>query len=184
MKKLFFLAMLIMLASANLFAQKYITKNGKVSFYSDGEIEKIQATNDQVSAAIDTSTGDFVVKILVKSFEFEKALMQEHFNDDYMESDKYPNSTFKGKITNLSDVNFSKDGTYNANIQGSLTIHGVTKSVTEKGTLQIKDGKIIGTSKFDVTLSDYNVKIPSVVSKNIAKTVQINVAFSMGAVKS
>lgn len=173
----------MMMTTGSIFAQKYITKNGKVSFYSDGEVEKIQATNNQVSAALDTSTGDFVVKVLIKSFEFEKALMQEHFNDDYLESDTYPNSTFKGKITNISTMNFSKDGTYSATITGTLSIHGVTKNVTQKGTFEIKNGKINGTAKFDVTLSDYNVKIPSVVSKNIAQTVQISVDISMGAVK-
>ena len=170
--------------TGNIYAQKYITKNGRVSFYSDGEIEKIQANNDQTNAALDTSTGDIVFKVLIKSFEFEKALMQQHFNDDYMESDQYPNSTFKGKVTNIKSIKFNKNGVYNAVIKGDLNIHGVTKNVTVNGIFEIKDGKIIGTSKFDVTLSDYNVKIPSVVSKNIAQTVQVNVSVSMEAVKS
>jgi len=183
MKKLIKIAAILILISGNLFAQKYITKNGKISFYSDGEVEKIQATNNQVNAALDTTTGDIVFKVLIKSFEFEKALMQEHFNDNYLESDLFPNSTFKGKVTNIITMSFNKNATFSAVITGDLTIHGITKNVTEKGTFEIKDGKIIGTSKFNVTLSDYGVKIPSVVSKNIAQTVLVNVNVSLEPVK-
>ena len=103
-----------LISTFSLQAQKYMTKNGNIKFYSETPMETIEATNNQVNAALDTQTGDLVFKVLIKSFQFEKALMQEHFNENYMESDKMPNSTFKGKVTNLSAIDFTKEGTYEA----------------------------------------------------------------------
>jgi polyisoprenoid-binding protein YceI len=111
----------------------------------------------------------------MKSFQFEKALMQEHFNENYVESDKFPNASFAGKVLNIKEVNFGKNGIYNATIEGDLTIKGVTKKVTEKGTFEVKDGKINGKSTFNVLLADYNIKIPNTVANNISKTIQIDV---------
>ena len=107
-----FVTVFLMLTSC-VFAQKYITKNGKINFYSDAPMEKIEAKNNEVKAALDASTGDIVFQVLITSFEFKQALMQEHFNENYMESPKFPNSTFKGKINNLKDINFSKNGRRN-----------------------------------------------------------------------
>lgn len=101
--------------------------------------------------------------------------MEEHFNENYLESDKFPKSTFTGKIVNLSDINFSKPGTYNANVEGDITIHGVTKKVTAKGTIEVVDGGINATSKFNIAPEDYNITIPSVVRNNIAKIVEVTV---------
>ncbi|MFA4864578.1 MAG: YceI family protein, partial [Bacteroidales bacterium] len=123
-----------LVSSISVHAQKYMTKNGNIMFYSETPMETIKAVNEQVNAVLDTQTGDIVCKILIKSFQFPKALMQEHFNENYLESDKFPNSTFKGKITNLSAINFSKGGIYDALIEGDMTIHGVTKNISEKGT--------------------------------------------------
>ncbi len=165
---------IISLSSAN--AQKYMTKTGHIKFYSETPIETIEADNNQVNAALDSQTGDFVFKVLIKSFQFEKALMQEHFNENYMESDKFPNSTFQGKVTNLSDVNFAKEGSYDVTIEGDLTIHGVTKKISEKGTFTVKAGdKIEGKSKFNVKPADYDIKIPGAVVKNIAETLEVTV---------
>lgn len=157
-------------------AQKFMTKNGHISFYSETPIETIQADNSQVNAALDIQTGDMVFKVLIKSFQFEKALMQEHFNENYLESDKFPNSTFVGKVTNLSAIDFSKEGTYEAILEGDLTIHGVTKKISEKGTFTVKAGdKIHGQSKFNVKPADYDIKIPGAVVKNIAETIEVTV---------
>ena len=157
-------------------AQKYMTKNGNIRFYSETPMETIEATNSQVNAALDSQTGDLVFKVLIKSFNFEKALMQEHFNENYMESDKFPNSTFQGKVTNLSAIDFKKEGTYEAMIEGDLTIHGVTKKISEKGTFTVKAGdKIHGNSKFNVKPADYSIKIPGAVVKNIAETIEVTV---------
>jgi polyisoprenoid-binding protein YceI len=174
--KTMLISFLALLLSANvLYAQKYMTKNGHIRFFSSTPIEDIEAHNRQVNAALDASTGDFVFKVLIKSFEFEKALMQEHFNENYMESHKFPNATFQGKITNLSDMNFTKDGTYNANIEGKLTIHGVTKDIAEKGTFTVKDGAVQGFSKFNVKVADYDIKIPGAVVNNIAESIEVTV---------
>jgi hypothetical protein len=157
-------------------AQKYMTKNGNIKFYSETPIETIEATNNQVNAALDSQTGDLVFKVLIKSFQFEKALMQEHFNENYMESDKLPNSTFKGKVANLSAIDFTKEGTYEATIEGDLTIHGVTQKISEKGTFTVKAGdKVHGISKFNVKPADYEIKIPGAVVKNIAETIEVTV---------
>ena len=155
--------------------QAYVTKAGYIRFYSDGQIEKIEAINRTVNAALDASTGDFVFRVLMKSFVFEKALMQEHFNENYVESDKFPNATFLGKITNVKDVNFAKDGIYAVTVTGKLTIHGETKQISEKGTLEVKNGMVSGKSKFDIALSDYKVAIPAAVTDNIAKVIEVMV---------
>jgi polyisoprenoid-binding protein YceI len=138
-------------------------------------MEKIEAINNQVNSALDVSTGDFVFKVLIKSFEFEKALMQEHFNENYMESGKYPNATFSGKISNYKDINFGKDGSYSATVEGNLTMHGVTKKVTEKGTIEVKGDKIIAKSTFNIKPKDYNISIPGAVVAKIAEYIQVNV---------
>lgn len=160
----------------NSYAQKYYTKNGLVSFYSKATVEDITADNNQVLSVLVTSTGDIQFSMLNTGFHFKKALMEEHFNEDYMESTKYPKSTFKGKITNLSAINFSKDGSYAATVSGDLMMHGVTNKVTASGTINIKGGVISASSKFTVHLADYKITIPSVVKNNIAENVEITVS--------
>jgi len=160
-------------------AQKYSTKNGRISFFSETAAEKIEAQNTQVNSALDITTGDFVFKILIRGFEFEKALMQEHFNENYLESDKYPNSTFRGKVTNLKDINFTKDGKYNATVEGDLLIHGVTKKVSVKGTFEIKAGSVFADSKFTILIKDYGVKIPNTVINSISESLEIKVSVEL-----
>jgi polyisoprenoid-binding protein YceI len=152
-----------------------MTRTGHISFYSSAKLENIEAHNYQVSSSLNTGTGDMAYSVLIKSFQFKKALMQEHFNENYMESDKYPKSTFKGKITDISKVNFDKDGTYNVKVQGDLMIHNVTKNVTADGTVTVKGGEITAKSKFPVRVKDYNITIPSVVSEKIAEVVDVTV---------
>ena len=176
MKKVVFLLIIALLGlSTRGLAQKYITKTGHISFYSDAPLEDIEAQNDQVNAALDVENGDFVFKVLMKSFEFEQALMQEHFNENYVESDKFPNSTFKGKVLNISDINFASEGSYEVNVNGDLNIHGVTNEVNCKGTFVIGDGHIRATAVFEVSPEDYKISIPSAVAENIAKTIEVTV---------
>lgn len=150
MKKIIGLLIIFAVAVGSVEAQKYITKTGKVRFFSDAPLEKVEAVNNQVNAVLDVASGDMVFKVLIKSFVFEKALMQEHFNENYMESDKFPVSTFTGKVTNISGMDFSKDMKYTAEVEGTLTIHGVSRPVKTQGTLESKNGKIEGKSVFTV----------------------------------
>jgi hypothetical protein len=175
MKRFFVLFALInILFAAN--AQKFMTKNGYISFYSATPLETIKAENNQVAGVLDTSTGEMVFQALIKSFHFERALMEEHFNENYMESDKIPKALFKGKITNLSSVDFSKPGTYDATVEGDLTIHDVTKKITAKGTFEVITGGINANSKFNVVPEDYNITIPGVVRDKIDKNLEVTVA--------
>jgi len=156
-------------------AQKYITKSGHIWFYGETPMEEIEAHNRQVVSSIDCSTGELAFVLLIKSFEFKRALMQEHFNENYLESDKIPKANFKGKIDNVSKVDFKKDGTYPAEVSGDLTIHGVTKHITSKGTIEVKGNKITANSKFMIVPKDYDIKIPSIVENKIAKEMQVTV---------
>ncbi len=161
------------------FAQRYITKNGHIKFYSETPIETIEAHNRQVSSALDASTGDFVFKVLMRSFEFEKALMQEHFNENYVESDKFPNATFKGKVKNIADIDFTSAGAYMAEVEGVLSIHGVDREVSEQGKFTIEGSVVKGDCKFIVKPADYDIKIPNTVINNIAEEIEVTVAVSL-----
>ena len=172
------LILTILLVSLSLtgFAQdKYFTRTGHVSFYSETPSEKIEAHNYQVTSVLVASTGAMEFVILIKSFEFKNALMQEHFNENYMDSDSFPKASFKGKIKDLSKVNFKKDSIYNIEVEGDLTMHGVSKKTTVTGTLEVKKGQILAKANFNVTLKDYNIQIPKMAAKKIAETVQVKV---------
>jgi hypothetical protein len=171
--KIFIIAMLALFQITQ--AQKVITKSGHIWFYSKTPLEEIEAHNRQVVSIIDESTGDLSFMLLIKSFEFKRALMQEHFNENYMESDKYPKASFKGKITNISKIDFKRDGVYPAEVSGDLTIHNVTKPVTTKGTLEIKNGTVTARAEFLITAHEYNISIPSVVEDKIAKEIKVTV---------
>jgi polyisoprenoid-binding protein YceI len=157
-------------------AQKYMTKNGFISFFSHTPMEDIKAENNQVAGVIDTSTGEIVFQVLINSFHFERALMEEHFNENYMESEKYPKASFKGKITDLKTVDFKKNGTYDVVVEGDLTIRDVTKKMSVKGTVEIITGGVNANTKFIIAPEDFNIKIPSVVREKIARTLDVTVA--------
>ena len=173
MKKITLILFVFLAIATQSNAQKYISKNGNITFYSDGPLEKIEARNNQVNSALNIETGDFVFKVLMKSFVFEKALMQEHFNENYVESDEFPNAMFKGKVTNIQDITFSTSGTYNAEIEGDLTIHGIKQHVKEKGSFVISKDGIQGISKFYIILDDYDISIPGAVTGKIAEKIEI-----------
>jgi polyisoprenoid-binding protein YceI len=176
MKKILLSASLLIALGGMANAQKYYTKNGNISFFSKASLENIQADNNQVMSVLNTQNGDLQFSVLVKSFHFEKALMEEHFNENYLESDKYPKASFKGSISDISKVTFSTDGMYNVSVSGDLTLHGITKKITAAGTITVKGGKISAESKFPVRLADYNVVIPNLVKDNIAESVEVKVS--------
>ena len=157
-------------------AQKVYTKNGSASFFSKSPLENISADNNQVMSVLNKQTGDIQFSILIKSFRFKKALMEEHFNENYLESDKYPKANFKGLVTDISSVNFLKDGSYPVKVSGDLTMHGVTNKVSAAGTITVKAGVAVASGKFSVKLADYKIEVPKLVKDNIAEVIDITVA--------
>jgi hypothetical protein len=169
---------LLLLCLSSLFsvnAQKYMTKNGYIGFFSQTSLENIKGDNNQVAAILEISTGEMVFQALIKSFHFDRALLEEHFNENYMESDKFPKSSFKGKITNLSSVNFPKNGTYDVIVEGDLTIHDVTNRISTRGTIEVVTGGINATSKFNISPEDFRINIPGVVREKINNNLEVTV---------
>jgi polyisoprenoid-binding protein YceI len=160
--KLIALSAAVLLTGLTVNAQtKIFTKKGKITFSSvEPKGEGIAATNNRVASVIEIETGKIEFAVLISAFEFEKATMQEHFNENYMESKQFPKANFKGTITNMSTVDLKKDGTYNVTITGDMTMHGVTKNITEKGVITVKGGKISATADLDLALADYKIKSP------------------------
>lgn len=178
MKKLKILFIAISLLSGlNSIAQDiYLTRNGQITFFSSTAIEDIKATNNEVSSVLNKKTGALQFVVLIKSFQFKKTAMQEHFNKkDYMNSDTYPKSEFKGTIMDISKVDFNKDGTYSVTVEGNLTLHGVLNKIKTAGVLIVKAGKLIATSKFNIKLVDYQISVPTIVTSKIAEVVEVTV---------
>ena len=185
MKRALFMLITILITSVSLFAQdKYFTKTGKLSFYSKAPLEDIEAINKSVIVVLDAKSGNLQFSMLMKGFEFEKAMMEEHFNESYAETDKYPKAEFKGQILNNSGINYTNDGVYNAKVKGILIIHGEAKEVESNGKLYIKGGKLVADAKFNIQLSDFKINIPSLVKDKISNTVQISVDCAMEPLKS
>lgn len=176
MKKILLSAALLSCISAASFAQNYVGRTCKVYFNATTKSspEKIEAKNNETGGVLNANKGDLRFQVPVKSFKFERQLMQDHFNENYMESDKFPKAEFAGTITNLGDVNFSKDGNYNAKVTGKLTIHGVTKEVTVVGSVTMQGNVAKISAKFNVLLADYNINIPKVVTDKVDKTAVIS----------
>lgn len=180
---------LLLLAAAFLSsgadAQKFFTKSGKINFdaTSSGSPERIEGINKTVTCVVDSKTGNIQFAALMKGFEFERALMEEHFNENYVESEKFPRAEFKGSISNNDKVNYSKDGTYPVKVKGKLTLHGETKDVETEGKLTIQNGKITATADFNVLLADYKIAIPGLVADKVSKTAKISVACSLEPLK-
>ncbi len=166
------------------YGQKYFTKSGTISFFSKTDLENIDAASKSAVCVLDAATGKMEWSVLIKGFQFEKALMQEHFNENYMESDKFPKAIFKGTIQNFNKININTNGKHKVMVDGDLTIHGVTKKISSAGTLEIKDGKILTASDFDITISDYGISIPNLVKDNIAKVLKIKVSGTLESLKS
>mgnify|MGYP001627147692 CR=1 FL=1 len=175
MKNLMLSLCMLLFVSSGFAQGKYMTRNGAVSFTAEGVVKDgVQAKNDQGACVLDASNGEVVFQILIKSFQFQKALMQEHFNENYMESHKYPKATLKGKINEWASIDLKKNGIHLVTVTGELTIHGVTQKVTKAGKVEVKDGKIRLSSDFEVALADHNIAIPKIVEDKIAKTAQVS----------
>jgi len=154
---------------------KFYTKTGKISFFSPTSVEDINAVNKAAVCLLDIKTGDLQFAVLQKGFEFKKALMQEHFNSDFVESDKYPKAEFKGTIANNNTINYTVNAIYPVNVKGKLSIHGVTKDFETNGSITVIDGKLAANSVFDVLLADYDISIPGLYRDNISKSIKITV---------
>ena len=150
----------------------YMTREGVVEFFSSTPIEDIKAENQQVTCVLDMETGKTSFRIPIRGFVFPNALMQEHFNENYLESEKYPNALFNGKIENWKDISITTQP-QKVTISGEMTIHGVTNTVKETGTIYQSKQKINGEATFKVMLKDYDIKIPKIVIKKIAESVDI-----------
>ena len=178
--------MIALAAPVVLPAQRLFTRDAKVFFdaTSKNSPERIEATAKSGTLVVDVASSRVEAAILVKSFLFEKSLMQEHFNENYMESSKYPKATFKGKIDDPTKVNFTQDGTYNPTLSGDLTVHGVTKQVKVPVKIVVKGGKATATATFSVLLTEYGIDIPSVVSDKLAKEAKITIDATLEPMKS
>lgn len=181
------LMLVLITASINsLQAQdKQFTKTGKINF--DATVpkspENIDGINKTVVCVLDTKSGAMQFVVMMKAFEFDRALMQEHFNENYAESDKFPKAEFKGNISNNAAVNYTKDGIYPVKVKGKLTMHGETKDVEADGKITVKAGKINAAADFSVILKDYKIEIPELVADKVARAAQIKVDCSLEPLK-
>jgi polyisoprenoid-binding protein YceI len=168
MKKTAIIAV-VLLMSGMVFSQKMLTRSGEIKFDATvpGATDLVYATNSTVSSIFDKSTGDLVVQAMVKSFKFKMPLMEEHFNENYMESDKLPKANFKGKVLNYD----SKSGSYD--VEGDLTIHGVTNKVKTKMSFANEGSKLTISGAFTVKLSDYKLAVPALAKKTLSETAKI-----------
>jgi len=171
MKTYFGIALLFFSIVVN--AQTYKAKSSTISFFSDAPLEDIYAESKKSNAVIDADKKQLAVLMKPNTFIFKNPMMQEHFNEDYMESEKFPSATFKGSI--IGDFDTKKDDVYPVTVKGKLNIHGVEKEREIKGSIIVKNGELSIDAKFAVKVADHNIKIPSIQIKNIAEVVEITI---------
>jgi len=181
MKKLISITTLFALISVTAFSQIYMGKTCLVSFFSDGITEDIEAKNISTKPILNTKTDSVLFKISIQGFVFESKLMQEHFNETYMESDKFPHAMFRGKIN--QDIDWTKDTTCKVTVSGKLTIHGVTKDRTMDGTVTIKGGEVTLETKFTVAVKDHGITVPSIMTAKIAEIVEVKMKATLTELK-
>jgi polyisoprenoid-binding protein YceI len=185
MKNLLVMTVTVLIAASG-FGQKFYTKTGQINFdaTSPSSPERIEGINRSATCVVDTKNGNMQFAVLMKGFAFEKALMEEHFNENYVESSKFPKAEFKGEIKNSDKVDFTKDGTYTVKVKGKLTMHGESNDVETEAKIIIQNGKINAKADFNVLLSDYKVSIPGLVADKVSKTAKISVSCSLELLKS
>jgi polyisoprenoid-binding protein YceI len=185
MKKQFIFSMLLMLSMHCSIAQNklFTTNTGTISFDAGTGVEDIKATSKAAVSVLKPSTGDLQMQVTITTFEFKSQLMEDHFNENYMESEKYPKSTFKGTITNMNTVNMNKPGNYAVKVKGTLEMHGVAKEVETTGTLNVTAENVTAIADFTIALKDYNINIPGAVTEKLSKTCKISVNCTMAAKK-
>ncbi|TDN37334.1 YceI family protein [Hymenobacter sp. UV11] len=171
-------------SSSQAWAQgKYMTRGGHISFFSASIMEDIEARNDKVAAVFDVVTGQIAFSVPVHEFQFKRTLMQEHFNENYMESDKYPKATFTGQVLNAAQVLKQLPAAgQNVEAEGNMTMHGVTHKIIVTGTLQLRDGQLVVFAYFNIAPADYSIDIPLLVREHIAKSVSVRVNLTCDAV--
>lgn len=173
-KTIFFLAFIAIAATS--YTQTYFTRNGKISFFSSTPAEDIKAENNEVVSTLDIKKAEVSFQALIKGFVFPKATMQEHFNNaQYLNSNEFPQSSFKGTITNFKEVNLKKDGTYKVKVEGNLTMHGITKPILTEGTITIVKGAVNTKAVFKINREDYGVTVPAYAGSKIAKEIELTV---------
>lgn len=172
-KNILVLAAFFLLSGLN--AQIFKAKDGgtEISFFSSSPLEDITALNKGAIVVLNSSTNDIQLRITIQNFKFKNALMEEHFNENYLESAKFPNAIFKGKIN--EKIDYSADGENKVTVTGKMEIHGVTKDVTIDGVLTKKGNELAIQSKFKIKVADYDIKVPTLYVKNIAEVVDITV---------
>lgn len=174
-----FLSVIVLagLMSFALSGGKYSTKNAKISFYSHTSVEDIKADNNAVASVLNSETGDLAFSVPMQNFNFEKALMQKHFNSKkFLDTKKHPRSTFKGKIENLDQINLNKSGSYDVKLSGKLTIKGETNEINETGKITVTNDGLTMDTKFKIKLADYGIAFEKgKPSTNIAKSIEVNV---------
>jgi hypothetical protein len=152
----------------------YTCRNARITLFSGALIEDIKAVTSTGVSVYNAATGELDFSVAISSLQFDKAFMQQHFNSDYMESDKYPKAIFKGKI--LEHVDITKEGTYTVNATGELTIHGITQTRIIQGILTVKNGVITMTSEFIVKCGDHHIDIPQILFYHIAENIKVNIS--------
>lgn len=173
MRTLLLVLLLAGMAPVAGFGQLYMTRTGFVGFYSKTSLEDIKAENNQGYAVIDAGKKNIAFSVLMKGFVFPKELMQEHFNENYVESDKYPKATFSGAFT--GDLDPGKDGVYKVTVKGTLSLHNVSRPIEMPATLQVKGGHILGDGSFKIRPEDFNISIPSVVREKIENSLRVTI---------
>jgi hypothetical protein len=173
------ITLILLLIAGSSFAQKYFTRNGTIRFFSSTPLENIEAVNKQASCLIDLEKGEIVAKVLIEAFQFEKALMQEHFNENYMESELYPGASFKAKLVQPATFDPASNQKQEVALTGDLNIHNITQKVTIRGTVQRKGDTLEARASFIVKPEDYQIKIPALVRNNIAKEIEISIMFEL-----
>lgn len=168
-----FILLMTLFLSHHGFSQGYMTKTGFIGFYSQTSFEDIQAENHQVFAILDPASHHIAFALLLKGFIFPKELMQEHFNENYVESDKYPKATFSGTCS--GDMDLSQEGIYQVVIKGEMNLHGVTRPIETTAQLEVKNDRIQGISAFRIIPEEYQISIPGIVREKIAKEIQVKV---------
>ena len=156
----------------------YFTRSGTISFYSSAILEDIEAVNTQVTCVLDRETGEVAFRVPIRGFTFKNALMQEHFNENYLESEKYPHASFKGNIDGWDSINLSNEPR-EVTLMGMMMIHGVNLEIKEEGEIKKIDGLIRGSAKFNIIVADYEIEIPKIVRDNIAKIVDVTVNLNL-----
>lgn len=179
MKRIVKILMINLLMTNQLYSQLYSTQTGETNFFSETPVENISAINKTVGAILNTANNEIAVSMKMTAFDFPNKLMQEHFNENYMESEKFPAGSFKGKIVEV--VDFTKNGSYDVTARGFLTLHGIAQPRDLKGKLTIDNQKISLSCNFDVKLVDHKIDVPKLVFAKIAEVITVKSKYTFAA---